>query len=132
MSESNHEIFVRTCLSAFRRLVDKYGFAEPIIEPLGRETFVRYLKGYREVSIAYEPSAAPIVEFFYPSSEAGDRPTWWAEEKGVQRTRGFPNYRISERWKDSDPRTFAPYLEAAADALEKTHREFLEAVVREP
>jgi hypothetical protein len=127
VSESNHEIFVRTCCSAFRRLVDDYGFAEPVIEPLGRETFVRYLKGHREVSIAYEPGLAPIVELFYPSSETGERPTYWAEEKGVERTRRFPRYRIAERFKDSDPTSFARYLEATADALERVEREFLGA-----
>jgi hypothetical protein len=125
VTESNHEIFVRTCCSAFRRLVDHYGFAEPVIEPLGRETFIRYLKGYREVSIAYEPGAAPIVEFFYPSSETGERPTWWAEEDGVQRTRRFPTYRIEERYKESDPASCARYLEATAAALEREERAFL-------
>jgi hypothetical protein len=108
-------------------LVDAYGFAEPVVEPLGRETFVRYLKGLREVSIAYEPGLAPIVEFFHPSSETGERATHWAEEKGVQRTRRFPNYRIEERFKEADPTSFARYLEATADALEREEREFLES-----
>lgn len=125
MSETNHEVFVRTTLSAFRRLVDEHGFAEPVIEPIGRETYVRYLKGYREVSIAYEPGAAPIVEFLYPSSETGERPTPWAEKDGVQRTRRFPNYRIDVRFKDSDQTSFAPYLEATARALERDEREYL-------
>jgi len=122
VSETNHEVFVRTCLSAFRRLVDKYGFAEPVVE-----TYVRYRKGLHEVSIAYEPYSAPIVEFFYPSSETGERPTPWAEMDGVQRTRRFPNYRIDVRFKDSDQASFAPYLEATASALERDEREYLQA-----
>ncbi len=126
MSETNHEIFVRTCVSAFQRLVDRYGFAEPVIEQLGREAYVRYRKGHREVSIAYEPGAAPTVEFFYPSSETGERPTPWAEKDGVQRTRRFPKYRIDVRFKDSDQKSFAPYLEATADALERDEREYLQ------
>jgi len=126
VSESNHEIYVRTCLSAFQRLVDKYGFAEPVIEPIGRETYVRYRKGLHEVSIAYEPGAAPIVEFFYPSAETGEPPTPWAEKDGVQRTRRFPSYRIDVRFKDSNKASFAPYLEATADALEREEREYLQ------
>jgi hypothetical protein len=126
VSETNHEVFVRTCVSAFQRLVDKYGFAGPVIEPIGRETYVRYRKGLHEVSIAYEPYAAPIVEFFYPSSETGERPTPWAEMDGVQRTRRFPSYRIDVRFKDSNQASFAPYLEATADALERDEREYLQ------
>ena len=132
MSESNHEIFVRTCCSAFQRLVDKYGFAGPVVEPLGRETFVRYLKGYREVSISYEPGASPLVEFFYPSSETGERPTPWAEQESVQRTRRFPKYRIEVRFKDSDQKTFAPYLEATASALERDELEYLQSPASGP
>ena len=127
MSETNHEVFVRTCLSAFRRLVDKYGFTEPVIDPIGRETYVRYRKGLREVSIAYEPGAAPIVEFFYPSSETGERPTPWAEKDGVQRARRFPNYRTDVRFKDSDQTSFAPYLEAMASALERDELKYLQS-----
>lgn len=127
MSESNHEVFVRTCCSAFRRLVDEYGFAEPVIEPLGRETFVRYLKGSREVSIAYEPGLRPIVELFYPSSETGERPIPWAERKGVQRTRRIPRLQVAERFKDKDSASFARYLEASAGALEREERAFLES-----
>jgi hypothetical protein len=132
VSETNHEIFVRTCVSAFRRLVDKYGFAEPVIEQFGREAYVRYRKGYREVSIAYEPGAAPTVEFFYPSSETGERPTPWAEKDGVPRTRRFPKYRIDVRFKDSDQKSFAPYLDATADALERDEREYLQSPASGP
>jgi hypothetical protein len=131
VSESNHQIFVRTCCRAFRRLVDGHGFAEPVIEPIGRETYVRYRKGHREVSIAYEPGAAPIVEFFYPSSETGERPTPWAEQDGIQRTRRFPRYRIAEHFKESDPSSFAPYLEATAEALEREERAFLSEPVHD-
>ena len=126
MSETNHDVFVRACVSAFQRLVDRYGFAEPVIEPIGRETYVRYRKGLHEVSIAYEPGAAPTVEFFYPSSETGESPTPWAEMDGVPRTRRFPKYRIDVRFKDSDQASFAPYLEATADALEREEREYLQ------
>ena len=132
MSESNHEIFVRTCCNAFQRLVDKYGFAGPVIEPIGRETYVRYLKGLREVSIAYEPGAAPIVEFFYPSAETGERPTPWAEQDGVQRTRRFPKYRIEVRFKDSNQTSFAPYLEATAGALERDELDYLQSPASGP
>ena len=127
MSETNHEIFVRTCCSAFRRLVDRYGFAEPVIEPLGREMFVRYLKGHHEVSISYEPGASPLVELFYPSSETGERPTPWAEQGGVQRARRFPRLAVTERFKESDPASFARYCEVSAAALEREEREFLES-----
>ena len=132
MSETNHEVFVRTTLSAFRRLVDKYGFAEPVIEPIGRETYVRYLKGHRDVSISYEPGGAPIVEFFYPSADTGEPPTPWAEKDGVQRTRRFPKYRIDVRFKDSDQASFAPYLEATAIALERDECEYLQSPASGP
>jgi hypothetical protein len=132
VSKTNHEVFVRTCVSAFRRLVDRYGFAEPVIEPIGRETYVRYRKGLREVSIAYEPGAAPIVEFFYPSKETSEGPTPWGEKDGVQRTRRFPNYRIDVRFKDSDQKSFAPYLEAMAGALEKDEIEYLQSPASGP
>jgi len=125
MGESLHAIFERDCCTAFRRLVDVYGFAEPVIEPLGREIFVRYLKGYREVSISYEPGASPLVELFYPSSETGDRPTPWAEEDGVQRSRRFPRLQVAETFSEKDPTSFARFLDASAKALERVEPAFL-------
>ena len=125
MSESPYPEFVDACCAGFRRLVDVYGFAEPEIDPIGRETYVRYRKGHREISIAYELGAAPIVEFFYPSSETGERPTPWAELDGVQRTRRFPRLAISVRFKKPDAATFCTYLAACAEALEREERAFL-------
>jgi hypothetical protein len=126
VSGSAHPEFVDACCAAFRRLVDIYGFAGPEVEPIGRETYVRYRKGGHEVSIAFEQGAAPIVELFYPSSETGERPLPWAERNRVQRSRRIPTLRIAECFRDSDPVGFARYLTAGADALERVERAFLE------
>ena len=47
--------FERPCLDAFRFLVERHGFKDPIVEQLGRECFIRYEKENKMVSIAYEP-----------------------------------------------------------------------------
>lgn len=65
--------FVPPCLEAFEFLQTRYGFSEPEIEQLGRECFIRYQKGPRCVSIAYEPYSIPIVELFYPTHSMRDR-----------------------------------------------------------
>jgi hypothetical protein len=125
MSESLHAIFERDCCAAFRRLVDVYGFGQPVIKPIGRESFVRYFKGTREVCISYEDGASPLVELFYPSSETGERPTPWAEKDGVQRSRRFPRLEVAEPFSEKDPTSFARYLDASAKALERVESAFL-------
>src|ERR1039458_5327006 len=59
--------FVNPCLEAFSYLESRFGFDAPVIEQLGRECFIRYCKGSRWVSVAYEPGCVPIVELFHPS-----------------------------------------------------------------
>jgi hypothetical protein len=119
--------FVGHCCNAFRRLVDVYGFSNPEVERVGRETYVRYRKGDHEVAIAYEHGTSPIVELFYPSAETGERRVPWAERNGVHRARRIPRLDVDERCSGSDPRSFARYLDASASALEMAERTFLEA-----
>lgn len=55
MSVDQHQNFSRSCSEKFSPLVTRYGFRNPEVENLGRECYVRYHKGNRTVSIAYEP-----------------------------------------------------------------------------
>ena len=52
--------FVGHCCHAFRRLVDVYGFSNPEVERVGRETYVRYRKGDHEVDIAHRGALLPF------------------------------------------------------------------------
>ena len=65
--------FVVPCLEAFSYLEKRYGFDKPVVEQIGRECFIRYRKGNRWVSIAYEPASPPIVELFHPTEEMKHR-----------------------------------------------------------
>jgi hypothetical protein len=125
MSESLHAIFERECCAAFRRLVDVYGFGQPVIKQIGHESFVRYSKGNREISISYEYGASPLVELFYPSSETGERPTPWAEKNAVQRSRRIPRLQVAEPFSAKDETSFGRYLDACAKALERVESAFL-------
>jgi len=131
LAESPQSTFIRECCNAFRRLVDSHGFAEPEIERIGRETYVRYRKGHHEVSIAYEHGTSPIVELYYPSSETGERPIPWTERNGVERSRRIPRLAVAERVTESDPTSFARYLDASVSALETVESVFLEACPHE-
>ena len=65
--------FVTPCLEAFNYLENRYHFDAPDVEQLGRECFIRYRKGGRWVSIAYEPGSVPIVELFHPTHDIKHR-----------------------------------------------------------
>jgi hypothetical protein len=119
--------FATACPSAFRRLVDTFGFSEPEIESIGRETFVRYHRGDQTISIAHEAGSAPLVELFYPSAETGERPVPWAERNGVPRSRRIPHLGVTENCIEADPRSMSLYLAANARALERVERNFLAA-----
>jgi hypothetical protein len=114
----SHTAFEAACREAFRFLVERFGFAEPEVERLGHESIVKFHKGARTVSIAYEPGPGPIVELFYPACDTGEAPTPWAERDGVPYARRIPRLQVSER-------DLAKQLELSARRLEETEAEFL-------
>ena len=107
--------FVNPCLHAFSYLQTRYGFEAPVVEQLGRECFIRYRKGNRWVSIAYEPGLVPIVELFYPSPEI--------------KHRRIPRLEIGlatpKRFRDIDESQQRQTLQAQAADLETKEAEFL-------
>jgi hypothetical protein len=120
--------FTVACLNAFRFLVDRYGFLEPEVEPLGRETFVRYHRRNHTVSVAYEPPSPPLVELFYPSAETGEREVPWAERNGIARTRRIPRLNVEVPFIEGEHSNLDRYLESSAHALERQERKWLEAL----
>jgi len=122
-----YPFFVDPCLDAFRGLTERFGFAEPVCEAIGREEYVRYERGDQTVSIAYEPGNPPIVELFYPSSETGEAPLRWAETDGVQRSRRIPHLRVDIPFDVSEPATVSQYLIASAEALGRVEHDWLRA-----
>ena len=109
--------FVNPCLEVFSYLERRYHFDPPIIEQLGRECFVRYRKGNRWVSIAYEPGSVPIVELFHPTEDMKDR-----RIPRLKRALAEPR-----RFADTDEGQQRRTLEAQAGDLEIVEREFLTA-----
>lgn len=107
--------FVNPCLDAFSYLQGRYGFEAPVVEQLGRECFVRYRKGNRWVSIAYEPGLVPIVELFYPSPDI--------------KHRSIPRLKTGlakpKRFRDIDESQQRQTLQAQAADLETKEAEFL-------
>ncbi len=119
--------FTEACITAFEILVERYDFSQPEIEPIGREMFVRYHKGNRTISVAYEPGCAPIVELFYSAAETGEPPVPWAAQGGVARCRRFPRLDVREAFAEDEASSFNRYLRASARALEQVEHEWLAA-----
>jgi hypothetical protein len=110
-----YPFFVTPCLEAFGFLESRYGFAHEV-EQLGRECFVRYRKGNRWVSIAYEPGSVPIVELFHPSHDMEHRRIPRLDI-GMRRPQLFTEEE-TQMWQT---------LHAQATDLEAKEREFLSA-----
>jgi len=109
--------FVTPCLEAFGFLETRFGFDAPEVEQIGRECFIRYRKGDRLVSIAYEPGAVPIVELFHPTHDI--------KHRRIPRLKsGLANPR---RFADTDEAQQRQTLQAQAADLETVEREFLSA-----
>ena len=107
--------FVNPCLEAFRFLETRYGFDTPEIEQLGRECFVRYRKGNRWVSIAYEPHSIPIVELFHPFHDI--------KHRRIPRLQsGLKN---PKQFADTDEAQQRQTLQSQASDLETKEKEFL-------
>lgn len=121
-----HSEFETACLNAFRDLVERFGFDEPEVESIGRETYVRYHKGRRTVSIAYEDGTEPIVELFYPSCETGDKPVPWAARGDVPYSRRIPRLKVDASSDGGSVSGLQRYLAASLLALESVERSFLE------
>lgn len=116
--------FAGASISAFRTLVDEFKYDAPEIEQGGREVYVRYHKGARTVSIAYEPGSAPCVELFHPPTDPSEQPVPWATRNGVARCRRFPrlSLRTGISWGTSSP---GEYLTECARALVAAERSWL-------
>lgn len=117
--------FISACRKAFEFLIARYAFDELEYEAIGREAFVRFHRGHQTVSIAIEPGSPPIVELFYPSSETGEPPLWWAERHGVPRSRRIPRLHVHERFNQPDAEGLLRYLRACAEALERAEPDWL-------
>jgi len=135
------ESFERAACRTFGFLSDRFGFQSPQMERLGRESYVRFRKGSRTVSIAWEPGTAPIVELFLPTEGSGLPATPWAERSGVSYSRRFPRRggsppvegasdretprRIPHVWREPTAQMFEEYLSEAAHNLERNELAFL-------
>ena len=109
--------FVTPCLEAFGFLETRFGFDAPVIRQIGRECFIRYRKGDRWVSIAYEPGLVPIVELFHPTLDI--------KHRRIPRLKsGLAN---PKRFADIDEAQQRQTLQAQAADLETVEREFLSA-----
>jgi len=118
------DTFVIACRAAFDALAERYGFAAAEIETLGPETYVRYHRGERTISICFERGLPPIVALFYPAAETGEAALPWARRNGVDRScRGLRiphagNFPPAEADLDA-------YLRACAAALEHGQQAWL-------
>lgn len=121
---TTHEAFADACCQAFRPLVSRYGFTEPEVESIGRECFVRYHKGPRTISVAWEPGSAPDVEFFFPAGP-NDEVTPWAARGDVPYSRRIPVSRPAIRYESERPESILAYLEAAMERLLESEPAFL-------
>lgn len=113
------------CGAALEVLCDRFGFEEPVLERIGRESFVRFHKGPRTVSIAHEPGGRPLVELFFPSSDTGEPPVPWAARGGVPRSRRIPSLAVHRRKRPRDFDELRSYLQEAAGELCELEHGFL-------
>lgn len=73
MKEIQYPWFVTPCNKAFEFLVAEYGFSKPVAKQYGHEVYVEYQKNDRLVSVVYEISFYPLVEFFHPTRDIRNR-----------------------------------------------------------
>jgi hypothetical protein len=118
-------MFAEACRSAFITLVHRYQFSEPEVEPIGRECFVRFHKGPKTVSVAWEPGLAPIVELFYPAGP-DEKVTPWAARNSVPYARRIPRIAPRVRYDAEDADSMAAYLRESMQQLTEVERDFLE------
>ncbi len=108
--------FVNPCLDEFKYLgKGGYGFDPPVVEQIGRECFIRYTKGNRIVSIAYEPGSPPIVELFTPTHEIKNR-------RIPRLNTGIVN---ATKWRDTGEDELRRILRSQAKDLEIKEKAFL-------
>jgi len=135
--------FEESCAKAFHFLVDRFGFQPPVVERIGRESYVRFHKGPRTVSIAWEPGGPPVVEMFLPTAGSGLPETPWAERDGVPYSRRFPRTvgstipmpqqrshkvilrELRRTWDRPTADTFETDLRERAERLERSDLDFL-------
>ena len=93
----DHATFAIECRTAFDRLLTDFDFETVEVKSLGRECYVRYHKGPRTVSIAWEPGVAPIVELFAPARPGMKSPLGQAVAKYPIREAFLVDPQSSER-----------------------------------
>lgn len=120
-----YEAFAEACRTAFMPLITRYGFAPQEVEPIGRECYVRFHKGPRTVSVAWEPGSNPIVEFFYPCGP-NDQATPWAARGNVPYSRRIPHLVVKLRFDPDKPETVSAYLGATMQELADKENAFLQ------
>ena len=119
---NSHETFATECTAQFAGLVSLFGFSPPLTESIGRECFVRYNKGERTVSIAWEPGGTPIVELFFPAGP-NDESVPWAARDSVPYARRFPSLKPDGVTPERGGKQLS--LAEIARALVENEKEFL-------
>lgn len=120
-----HEGFARQCQQAFDELVSRYSLSRAEVESIGRECYVRYHKGPRTVSIAWELGAFPIVELFFPAGP-NDQPVPWAARGSVAYARRIPRLWPKSTTPSKHPPSSEHYLAQSMRQLSETESSFLE------
>ncbi len=124
MTRPIYPYFVEACTASFSRLVKEFSFQPAVIRQIGRECFIKYIKGNHIVSVAYELGSLPIVELFYPSIETGESPTPWAERNGVPYTRRIPRLNVVGKYGENKE-DLRRYLEKCVAELISKEKSFL-------
>ena len=106
-------------------LVERHGFAPPETERIGHETYVRYHRGDRTLSIAWEPGLTPVVELFQPAQSPADKVEFWAARNGVARTRRFPRVRPTTKFNPNDRAQLESYFGEVGAQLSKEEESWL-------
>ena len=110
--------FSEPCKRCFAFLVERHGFSGPEEEQCGRERYIRYNKGDRFVSIAYEPYGNPVIEFFQPTLEIKNR-------KFPKRPTKPLDMKTPKRGVDWNEELIEHYLAFWADQIENNDAEFI-------
>jgi hypothetical protein len=113
------------CEQRLSFLVERHGFEPPQVERIGRETYMRFHRGNRTVSIAWEPGLAPVVEIFEPPQSPTDKVESWAERNGVARMRRFPRVRTTSKFEPNDRSQLDKYFGEVGEQLQKEEESWL-------
>lgn len=118
MADDPFPHFSGPCKRSFAFLTDRYGFSKPDEEQCGRERYIRYQKGPKFISVAYEPFGKPVIEFFHPTLDIKNRIF-------PKRPTDSLSMKMPKSHREWEEKEIEQFLQFWAEQIEKNEQEFI-------